>query len=102
MPNNILAKNANVDKIKVTRVLQADPIAGTTAYSGTYKPDANILLFDKPYRPGPSDRFYGDENTGDVVINRTTDAKTIDAFNDVLLGKNPEDKAQGEITEIRF
>src|SRR5438270_7295100 len=68
LPSNILAKNANVNKIKVTRVLQSDPIAGTTAYSGTYKPDANSVLFDKPYRPSSDDRFYGDENTGDIVI----------------------------------
>lgn len=102
LPSNIPANNTNIAKIKVTRVLQADPVAGTTAYSGVYKPDANTVLFDKPYRPGPDDRFYGDENTGDIVINRTTDASTIDKFNNILLGTGAGDKSQGEITEIRF
>src|SRR5262249_20816352 len=49
----------------------------------------------------PTDRFYGDENTGDIVINRSTDPTTIDNFNKILLGTGASDITQGEITEIR-
>ncbi len=56
---------------------------------------------EKPYRPQFVNRFYGDENSADLIINRTTDATTIDAFNNILLGPNAEDKRDGEVTEIK-
>lgn len=102
MPKNDGAVNANIDKIKVTRV-----IPGTNSYTGKYKPDANLHLFDKPYRGTNSDRFFGDESTADVIINSKTDITTLKAFNDILLGTTTGakasilDKAQGEVTEIR-
>lgn len=96
-PSNNPATNANIGAIKTTRKY---PI-GSTVPSGVYKPSATDLLFDKPYRPGASDRFWADENTGDIVINRTTDATTIDNVNNILLGTTPDDRRGGEITEIR-
>jgi hypothetical protein len=91
------ATNPNLAAIKVTRV-----VTGSDSYTGLYKPLTSQLLFDKPYRTDPMNRFYADENTGDIVINRTTDATTIDNFNNILLGPNAEDKRSGEITEIRI
>lgn len=74
---------------------------GSNAYKGVYKPDASIRLLEKPYRPQPDNRFYGDENSADLIINRTTDPTTIDSVNTLLLGPNPEDLRDGEITEIK-
>jgi hypothetical protein len=87
------ATNPNLAAIKVTRV--------SKDYTGVYKSSASMLLFDKPYRPDAVHRFYGDENTGDIVINRTTDAASIDRINNILLGTSAEDKRSGEITEVR-
>jgi hypothetical protein len=92
-PRNTSA-NANLAAIKVTRV--------SGDYSGVYKPSATLLLFDKPYRPDPMHRFYADENTGDIVINQTTDATTITNVNKILFGPTAEDTRSGEITEIRI
>lgn len=94
MPGNDPATNANLVNTKIPRV------AG--AYSGVYKPNATTRLLDKPYRPAGQDRFYGDENTGDIVINRTTDQASLDNFNDTLLGASAEDKRTGEVTEVRI
>lgn len=100
MPSN-LPTNANLAAIKTRRVIASDSVAGVVGYTGYYKPNANTLLFDKPYRPGPDDRFFGDENSADILINRTTDPVTIDHFNDALLGTSADDKAQAEIIDIR-
>lgn len=86
--------NAKLGAIKVTRV--------SGDYTGVYKPASTSMLMDKPYRPDPNNRFYADENTGDIVINRTTDVGTIDKVNKILLGPNAEDTRSGEITEIRI
>ncbi|MEA2236282.1 MAG: hypothetical protein QOC81_1006 [Thermoanaerobaculia bacterium] len=94
MPSNDGTVNANLAAIKTTRVSGPD--------SGVYRPDAQIRLLDKPYRPKFINRFYGDENSADLIINRTTDLTTIDAVNNVLLGTNAEDKRDGEITEIKI
>ncbi|HEX3069853.1 MAG TPA: hypothetical protein VHX14_14890, partial [Thermoanaerobaculia bacterium] len=93
MPQNTSA-NVNLAAIKVNRV--------SGEYSGVYKSSALTLLFDKPYRPDPTNRFYADENTGDIVINRTTDLATITKVNQVLFGSSTEDTRSGEITEIRI
>lgn len=93
MPLNTSA-NANLAAIKVTRV--------SGAYAGVYKPLSTTLLMDKPYRPDPMNRFYADENTGDIVINRKTDVATINAVNTILFGSSAEDTRSGEITEIRI
>ncbi len=102
LPSNILVSNANLSAIKVKRVIQEDSVAGTIAYTGYYKPNSSSVLFDKPYRPGSDDRFYGDENTADIIINRTTDLTTINKFNKILLGTGASDLSQGEVTELRF
>lgn len=100
MPSNNPATNTNLAATKVNRVITAPD--GTPTYTGYYKPDAKQMLFDKPYRPGNGDRFFGDEDTADIIINRKTDPTTIDNFNDVLLGTGAINHAQGEISEIRF
>ena len=92
LPRNTTA-NANLKAIKVTRV--------SGNYTGLYKDSSLMRLFDKPYRPDPGHRFYGDENTGDIIINRTTDAADIDRINDLLFGTTAEDKRSGEIVDIR-
>ena len=93
LPLNTSA-NANLAAIKVTRV--------SGDYSGVYKPSSTAMLMDKPYRPDPENRFYADENTGDIVINRKTDLATITNVNTILFGSNAEDTRSGEITEIRI
>ncbi len=94
LPSNDGATNANLKAIKVERVIKD--------YTGYYKPSAQMRLFDKPYRPDPWHRFYGDENTGDIVINSTTDLTTLKNFNNILLGPAAEDKRTGEVTEVRL
>lgn len=94
LPKNDPTQNANINAIKVTRL--------SDTYSGLYKPLNSTKLLDKPYRPDPMNRFYGDENTGDVVINRTTDPGSIDKINNLLFGTSVEDKRSGEITDIRI
>src|SRR5882724_9151636 len=74
--------NANLKAIKTTRV--------SANYTGLYKDSSLLKLFDKPYRPDPGHRFYADENTGDIVINRSTDAADIDNINNLLFGTSAE------------
>lgn len=97
MPKNDVSLNANINAIKTTRV-----IGGATPYTGVYKPLATTRLLDLPFRPSPSNRFYGDEDNADIIINRTTDATTIDAFNDFLLLGTTNSRLGGEVTEIRI
>jgi predicted double-glycine peptidase len=96
MPSNDPTVNPNINAIKTTRLYQ-----GSTPNTGVYKPLATTMLFDKPYRPNNDDRFFADENTGDIVINRTTDPTTINNINTILFGPTPDDRRNGEITEIR-
>jgi hypothetical protein len=99
MPSNDPTVNNKITNIKVNRVINKD--TSGTLEKGYYKPKATAKLFDKPYRPGLEDRFFGDENTADIIINRSTDATTIDKVNNALLGSSVLDKTQGEVTEIR-
>ena len=94
MPSNDPTVNANLAAIKTIRVSGPD--------TGVYKPNAGIRLLEKPYRPQFQNRFYGDENSADLIINQTTDSTTINAINNLLLGPNAEDKRDGEITEIKI
>src|SRR5436190_10921089 len=94
LPSNDGAVNANLAAIKTIRVSGPD--------TGVYRPSSQVRLLDKPYRPQFVNRFYGDENSADLIINRTTDSTTIDSFNNVLLGGNAEDKRDGEVTEIKI
>jgi hypothetical protein len=76
-------------------------------YAGVYKPNVTTKLFDKPYRPDNANRFWGSEDNADILINRTTDAAGIDAFNDKLLASDTAtatalDKLAGEVSEIKI
>src|ERR1051325_4577485 len=89
--------------IKTSRTIP-DPV---NPYTGVYKPQTKQKLCDKPYRPDNADRFFGDEDHADIIINRTTSVATIDAFNDKLLASDGTtatdlDKLAGEVTEIRI
>ncbi len=97
LPLNDGSVNASLAAIKTNRV-----IAGTNPINGVYKPAANIRLLEKPYRPKPENRFYGDENSADLIINRTTDITTIDTINNVLLGTTAEERRSGEVTEVKI
>ncbi|HSP13158.1 MAG TPA: hypothetical protein VLV78_00235 [Thermoanaerobaculia bacterium] len=91
---------ANTNAIKTLRVMTAGPLAG---YSGRYKSDTSTAapvgrLFDKPFKPKAQDRFYGDENHPDVIIDSTTAAAFLTTFNTNLL----QDTTNGQVTEIRL
>ena len=93
-PRNDPTINTNLAAIKTVRTIPG--------YNGVYKPRASQWLFDKPFRPGFDDRFFGNEDSADIMITRTTDSTTIDNFNNLLLGTGANDKASGEVTEIRI
>ena len=94
MPSNDPAVNSKLAASKTIRVSDVN--------TGVYKPDAKIRLLEKPYRPRFENRFYGDENSADLIFNRTTDITTIDKVNGLLLGTTPDDIRNGEITEIKL
>lgn len=90
---------ANTNAIKTNRVIGG--------YSGRYKPDvAAELLCDLPYGPLDQDKFFGAEDSPDILIDRTTNvgATFLDDFNDRFLGAEGTTDARpgGEITEIRI
>ncbi|HYO77584.1 MAG TPA: pilus assembly PilX N-terminal domain-containing protein [Thermoanaerobaculia bacterium] len=87
MPNN----NPPPAGMKRTRVV------GT--YSGVYK-SLGTLLFDRPYRPAPDNRFFGEEDTADITINDDIDPTTMENLNNFLFGDN--DIKQGRISDIRI
>jgi hypothetical protein len=67
-------------------------------YTGVYKSEAGLKLFDKPYRGQYWDRLFGTEATADIIINKTTNAAALAVFNTKLLGS---DVSAGEVSEIR-
>jgi hypothetical protein len=67
-------------------------------YTGVYKSETGLKLFDKPYRGQYWDRLYGTEQTADIIINKDTNLAALNAFNTALLGS---DKSTGEVSEIR-
>lgn len=76
-------------------------------YTGFYKADeTGELLCDLPYGPQDNDRFYGAEDSPDILINRSTDEGVafLDALNTKFLGEEGDVDARpaGEITEIRI
>lgn len=76
-------------------------------YTGFYKMDtAGDLLFDLPYGPLDDDRFYGAEDSADVIIDRTTDEgiEFLNALNEKMFGAegNVDARPAGEITAIRI
>jgi len=70
------------------------------AYTGVYKPSATTLLLDKPYRPAPPNRFYGDDDTPDILINHTIDSPSMIALNTLLFGADNQEN--GRISEIKI
>src|SRR6266852_7002754 len=53
-----------------------------------YKPDAGSLFCDLPFGPADKDKFFGFEDSADLMIDRTTAAGQtfLDTFNTKLLG----------------
>lgn len=87
----------NSNDIKTERT-----VSGNTGY---YKPDTGaLLLCDLPYGPLDPDKFYGTEDTADIVITRTNAAEFLDEFNLRVFGPEGTTDARpgGEITEIRI
>jgi hypothetical protein len=88
---------ANDNAIKTERVVGS--------YTGYYKPDTSaLLLCDIPYGPEDDDKFFGAEDSPDILINSTTNATWLNAFNDKFLGAegNTDPRPGGEVTEIRI
>lgn len=83
---------ANTNAIKTARNLTFAGIAATDFY----KPSG--LLCDKPFKPKRPDRFFGDEDHPDVVINATTNATFLANFNAALFN----DLTDGQVTDIRL
>ena len=82
---------------------------GTTDF---YKDDASKKLFDKPFKPNQGDRFYGDEDHADILIDYNTveGRKFLNKLNKALftyagnVTTGTPEKAEGgsvRITEIR-
>jgi hypothetical protein len=94
LPKNNVATNPKITAIKVTRVSGGE--------SGVYKPSGTTKLLDKPYRNAFQDRFWADENTGDIVINKDTDVDALNNINNILLGPNAEDRRTGELIDVRI
>lgn len=92
MPTNNPAPNG----MKATRILTTD---GNVENIGVYKPEANTLLFSKPYRPAKENRFWGDDSSPDILINDTIDATTMQNLNTYLFGS--DSRVNGRISEIR-
>ena len=91
MPSNDPTVNTELNAMKKTRT--------STAGTGKYKPSSAQLLFDLPFKPSFSDRFYGTPNSPDILINRTTAPNFLTAFNTALFTDLSDG---GEITEIRI
>lgn len=89
LANNLMP--ANADAIKPIRTIKAS--------TDRYKPNVADLLLDKPFKPGRTDRFYGSENSPDIVINAATDQAFLNDLNTVLF-VNPAET--GRITDIRI
>ncbi len=97
---NLNLMPANLTTLKRNRVL-----GGT--YTGYYKPDVLAdLLCDLPYGPFEKDKFYGEEASADILIDRNTadGIAFLDQFNNRFLGAegNTDARPGGEITEIRI
>ncbi|HEX9161140.1 MAG TPA: hypothetical protein VF980_05470 [Thermoanaerobaculia bacterium] len=96
MPDNFVAGPAPMTVFKNERTVQA--------YTGYYKASASELLCDLPFGPLDNDKFYGAEDTPDVIIDRSTPEGTtfLNNFNDKVFG--PESatapRPAGEITAL--
>ena len=104
-PNWAVAENIcpnNVAAIKITRT-----IAQPQTYTGMYKSGAGELLFDRPFKPNPNDRFYGTETNPDIWINTTTAPDFLKLFNIKLFNNDSslttmDNNEGGVVTDIRI
>lgn len=88
MPANDVSLYPNM---KTERVL-------TGTYTGVYKPLSTQRLCDKPYKPEAADRFYGTEDSADLIVSTSTAPGVIDIVNERLFGSA---NANPRITELR-
>lgn len=87
---------ANADAIKTQRVIGS--------YTGYYKPvSSGELLCDMPYGPQDQHKFFGAEDSPDILITRSNASSFLDDLNNRFLGSESTTDARpaGEITEIR-
>jgi hypothetical protein len=96
---------ANTNAIKNPRVFTAAAPFPLTSTTNRYKDTAPIgLLFDKPFKPKPQDRFYGSENNPDIIINDTTapgPPTFLTTFNNAI-SSDTGAWPNGQVTEIRI
>jgi hypothetical protein len=96
---NLTLMPANTTTFKTQR----HPILSIGTY---YKPDLATLLCDLPFGPLDDDKFFGAEDSADIIIDRTTaSGRTfLDDLNDKTLGAEGTVDARpaGEITQIRL
>ena len=83
--------------------VKTDRKNGAGVSIGYYKPSG--LLFDKPHKGADQNRFFGDEDHADIIINNTTlstasgaDQTYLNTLNQTLLNG---DYSAGRITEIK-
>ena len=81
----------NVDAVKVDRF---QLVSGSPVNVGKYKA-GKPRLFDKPFKPHHSDRFFGTEDNPDVLINNTTAPTFLSNFNNQLFNTNTAFGAAG-------
>ncbi|HEV8435811.1 MAG TPA: hypothetical protein VGR95_20550 [Thermoanaerobaculia bacterium] len=91
MPSNDPTVNTELGAMKATRVNND----GTTIY----KPLSSQLLFDLPFKPAATDRFFGTPDYPDILINKATAPNFLATFNSKLFNDTIDG---GEITEIRI
>ncbi len=87
----------NTEAIKTERVI--------VGYTGVYKPDtASMLLCDLPFGPKEADKFYGAEDSPDILITRDNAVDFLNELNVRVFGAEGTTDARpgGEITEIRI
>lgn len=91
---NLMPANDNTFKIQRT-------VFGNNTF---YKANLSNLLCDLPYGPAEVDKFFGPEDTPDVVIDRSTNLGQtfLDSLNTKLFGaEGGEARPAGEITIIK-
>lgn len=93
-PSNNSAVNTELNAMKLTRT-----VGGTGGGTGKYKPSSAEYLFDLPFKPNVSDRFYGTPDHPDILINKTTAPTFLANFNNLLFKDTVE---AGRISEIRI
>jgi hypothetical protein len=104
-----MPRNSAVGNLVIPAAGAIKTMRNITGYSGTYKPRyTTTKLCDKPFRPNNEDRFFGDEDHADIIINATTGGQAmLDTFNNILIASDTTaatdlDKMAGEVTEIKI